>query len=58
MDEKAQTAIEYILLIGSVIFLVIIVFLVVKDKVFGGSGSTISNNSGSVISSIRNVTKG
>ncbi|MEK6954071.1 MAG: hypothetical protein AABX01_03625 [Candidatus Micrarchaeota archaeon] len=57
MDEKAQTAIEYILLIGSVIFLVIVVFFVVKDKVFGASGSTIGNSSGTVISTIRNVTK-
>ncbi|MFH1751180.1 MAG: class III signal peptide-containing protein [Candidatus Micrarchaeota archaeon] len=57
MDERAQTAIEYILLIGSVIFLVIIVFFVVKDRVFGGSESSIGNSSGTVISTIRNVTK-
>ncbi|MFH1258056.1 MAG: class III signal peptide-containing protein [Candidatus Micrarchaeota archaeon] len=57
MDEKAQTAIEYILLIGSVIFLVIIVFFIVKDKVFGGSGSSITNNSDSISSTIRNVTR-
>ncbi|MFH0971449.1 MAG: hypothetical protein V1835_02675 [Candidatus Micrarchaeota archaeon] len=57
MDQKGQTAIEYILLIGSVIFLVIIVYFLVKDRVFGGSGSTITNNSDTIISTIRNATK-
>jgi Flp pilus assembly pilin Flp len=57
MDEKGQTAVEYILLIGSVVFLVIIVFVVVKDKVFGGSGGTIQNNSNTIIGQIRNVSK-
>jgi uncharacterized protein (UPF0333 family) len=57
MDEKGQTAVEYILLIGSVVFLVIIVFIVVKDKVFGDSGGTIQNNSNTIIGQIRNVTK-
>ncbi len=56
MDEKAQTAIEYVLLVASVIFLVIIVFFVVKDRVFGGSGSSITNSSDTIISTIRNAT--
>ncbi|MBI5225319.1 class III signal peptide-containing protein [Candidatus Micrarchaeota archaeon] len=58
MDQKGQTSIEYIMLIAAVIFLVIVVFFVVKDKVFGSSQSTIGNNSGTIISTIRNVSNG
>lgn len=57
MDQKGQTAIEYILLIGAVVFLVIIVFFVVKDKVFVSSGGSIANNSNTIVSQIRNVTR-
>ncbi len=57
MDQKAQTAIEYIMLIGAIIFIVIVVFYLVKDKVFGGSGSTIENSSNDIVGTIRNVTR-
>ena len=57
MDRKAQTSVEYILLVGAVIFLVVLVFLVAKDRIFNPSGKTIDNASGAIASITRNVTR-
>ncbi len=56
-QTKAQTAVEYIMLVGAVIFLVILVFLVARDRIFNTSGSNINNSSGAIASLTRNVTR-
>ncbi|MFH1106503.1 MAG: hypothetical protein V1787_01260 [Candidatus Micrarchaeota archaeon] len=57
MDEKAQTAVEYILLVGAIIFLVVILFLVVKERVVNPSGRTIDDNSNKIATIFANVTR-
>ncbi|MBU1197919.1 hypothetical protein KJ765_05420 [Candidatus Micrarchaeota archaeon] len=54
MDQKAQTAVEYVLLVGAVIFLVTLVYLVARDRIFNPAQHSIANTS----EEIRNVTQG
>ncbi|MFH1200707.1 MAG: hypothetical protein V1708_06600 [Candidatus Micrarchaeota archaeon] len=57
MQSRAQTAVEYILLVGAVIFLVVILFLVVKDRIVNPSGHAIDTNTNAIASIYANVTR-
>lgn len=55
MDERAQTAVEYILLIGAIIFLVVILFIVVKERIINPAGRNIDNTSAGIATVFANV---
>lgn len=57
MDERAQTAVEYILLVGTAIFLVVLVMLVVRGRVMGEAGKTIDSLSAQIGDAMRAVLK-
>ncbi len=57
MDERAQTAVEYILLIGAIIFLVVILFIVVKDRIVNPAGRAIDNTSSGIATVFANVSR-
>ncbi len=52
---KAQTAIEYILLISGVIMLVVILLLLVRGNVFESANSSISNATRGIWDVLRGV---
>jgi uncharacterized protein (UPF0333 family) len=54
---RGQTAIEYIMLIGAVVMLVVIVFIMVKGNVFGPAAGTIDNVTKSIWDGLRGVVK-
>ncbi|MFH1106504.1 MAG: class III signal peptide-containing protein [Candidatus Micrarchaeota archaeon] len=43
MESRGQTAVEYLLLVGAVIFLVVIVYVSVKQNVFDAVIPEINN---------------
>lgn len=45
MEQKAQTSVEYILLIGSVLMLVVLVFTIVRSRIFNGVGPALDDAS-------------
>lgn len=55
--RRAQTAIEYIMLVGAVIFIVIVVFMLVKANVFNSAGDVIDNVTSSTWGAIRGILK-
>ncbi|MFH1750161.1 MAG: hypothetical protein ABH863_00625 [Candidatus Micrarchaeota archaeon] len=57
MKGRAQTAIEYLLLLSGVILFVVIVFLLVKVNVFGPGGGSIANVTEDIWDILRGVAK-
>jgi len=55
-DDCAQGGFEYLLLIGSAVFLVILVLLVTRSQVFTPVMNSSAVNATSIHNSIRNVT--
>ena len=53
MDEKGQTAIEYLLMVASVIFFVVVVFMLVKSNVFSAAKDKIFGTSEDIFKKIR-----
>lgn len=55
MKNRAQTAIEYLLLLSAVILFVIIVFMVVRGNVMGPANNSIANVTRPIWDALRNV---
>ncbi|MFH1257302.1 MAG: hypothetical protein ABIG96_04655 [Candidatus Micrarchaeota archaeon] len=53
MDDRAQTAIEYLLMVSAVIFFVIIVFMLVNSNVFSEARQRIFNTSDDIFNKLR-----
>ncbi|HLC48374.1 MAG TPA: hypothetical protein VJI13_04840 [Candidatus Norongarragalinales archaeon] len=57
MKDRAQTAIEYLLLLSGVILFVVIVFLMVKGNVFPKAGETIGGITNDIFKMLGNAGK-
>ncbi len=44
MDRKAQTSLEYILLLAGVLLIVILVIIIMRGNVFDSANNTIQDN--------------
>lgn len=56
-EGRAQTAIEYIMLVGMVIFFVIIVYMTVRSNVFGPVEDILNRTTGPIFDTLGNIGK-
>lgn len=57
MASRAQTAVEYILLIGAVILFVALIVIVLKQNVFNAAGEAIDRTAGQLAALLGNFSR-
>jgi uncharacterized protein (UPF0333 family) len=56
MDERAQTSLEYLLLISGAVVFAVLVTLIVRNQVIGGVSNTVTTNASTINGIIQNFT--
>lgn len=55
MDEKAQTALEYLLILAGAILVVVAATLIIRGQIVGPVSKNVESNATAIKNSIRNV---